>query len=205
MTQIYRQTKDTYERLGKKYTESISKLTPEEFDVFCTMLPKNASILDIGCAGGRDSIKFVEHGYLVTGIDVVEKFLHEASLYVPEAIFRNIDVLDLKLDPNSFDGAWANAILLHLKTSDQEKALSNIFRVLKKHGLLFVSFKLGSQEAIVKDVLSQGNDRYFNFITSQKAIEMVESSGFKVLQQRMLKDPIGRPDVSWIRIIAKKI
>jgi ubiquinone/menaquinone biosynthesis C-methylase UbiE len=100
----YKKTIELYEKLGKKYLEDIAGVVIRELPNFMRALPKGGKVLDVGCAGGRDSKKLVEAGFEVTGIDLVNVFLEEAEKNVPQAKFIRMDLLNLEFPDNYFDG-----------------------------------------------------------------------------------------------------
>jgi SAM-dependent methyltransferase len=204
MDETYNKTKSVYEKLGQKYLTSIQDLTPPEFYEFIKLLPKNASVLEVGCAGGRDAEKFIENGFEVTGIDVVDEFLESAKNYCSQGTFINMDVTSLDFPNESFDGIWAHAVLLHLNDRDLVSALQELKNVLKPGGYIFVSLKLGEKAAVVTDTLSQGEERYFNFTSAPKILNLLNESGLDVIKKKITPDDAGRPEIKWIRIFARK-
>ena len=129
---IYQKTKEVYNKLGEKYlSDSIKAVSPERLP-FLKKLDKNSIILDVGCGGGRDSKFFVQKGLKVFGVDVSDVLVKIARKEVPNAKFACGDILDIKLKPNSFDGIWAEAILLHLKRKDVLKSVRKFYKILKK-------------------------------------------------------------------------
>src|SRR3989344_6912983 len=70
--------RDIYGRLGPKYLQDIAEGGPPEINEFMKLLPAGGAVVDIGCAGGRDSQIFSDSGFKVTGLDITEAFLEEA-------------------------------------------------------------------------------------------------------------------------------
>lgn len=193
-----------YDKLGTNYLSSIDKATPDEIHIFMDKLPSNAHILDVGCAGGRDSRMFVDRGFNVTGIDLCEPFLQEARRSVSSAVFLKKDVLELDFEEASFDGIWACAVLLHLEKKDLPKALSDFYRILKQQGVLFIGIKHGDGEQSVVDSLSDGNSRFFSFYQKDEIEALVRAAGFNITYSEIRDDDTGRGEVKWIRLIAAK-
>lgn len=201
---IYQKTKEVYNTLGEKYfSDSIKGFSPERLP-FTQRLEKNSVVLDVGCGGGRDSKFFVQKGLKVVGVDVSDVLIKIARKEVPKAKFICGDILDLKLKLNSFDGIWAEAILLHLKRKDVIKAVRIFHKILKPGGLVHVSVKKGRGEKFVKEKLSGWNERFYTYF-SKKEMEVIFSSiGFQIKYSKILPDPIGRKNVSWVVISATK-
>ena len=201
---IYQKTIELYERLGKKYVEDIASADIRELPDFIEALPKGGRVLDVGCAGGRDSKKFVEAGLEVIGIDLVDVFLEEARKNVPQAKFIKMDLLGLEFPDNHFDGIWANAVLLHLKKEDVPRALKGFNRVLKHKGKLYIGVKRGSGEKYKEERLSGGEKRFFSYFLKNEMEKFVRDAGFRIISSKIFPDTLGRKDLKWIGILAEK-
>lgn len=201
---IYRKTIELYEKLGKKYVEDIAGTDIRELPDFVGLLPRGSRVLDVGCAGGRDSKKFLEAGFEVVGIDLVDVFLEEARKNTPRAKFIKMDLLDLEFPDNHFDGIWAIAVLLHLKKEDIPKALKGFRRVLKSKGILYIRVKRGSGEKYKEERLSDGEKRFFSYFLKNELERFVKNAGFRIISSKIFSDLLGRKNLKWIGLLAEK-
>ena len=165
---LYQQTADVYNKLGRKYLIDSQKLTPVERLSFAEQFSKGAHILDAGCGGGRDAKFFLKRGFLVTGTDLSSVLIDAARKDNPKGTFICEDILKSKFPGNSFDGVWAQAILLHLKRNDVPKAIKNFYKVLKPGGLMHIRVKKGTGEKFVKEELSGWNERFYTFFSKKE-------------------------------------
>lgn len=200
----YKETIEVYKKLGKKYVQDISKATPKEFVDFIKFLPKGGLILDVGCAGGRDSRKFIQKGFKVIGVDLVDVYLEEARKYVPRAKFIKMDLLKLKFPKDHFDAIWACAVLLHIEKSDISQVLRGFRKVLKPSGKLYVRVKKGIGVGSKREKLSAGQRRVFTYFSKDEIKEFVEKAGFKIISTKIHPDELGRKDINWIAVFAEK-
>jgi len=200
----YKKTIELYKKLGEKYIKDIKKFTPKEFPGFVKLLSKGNRVLDVGCAGGRDSKKFIRKGFKVIGVDLVDSFLKEARKTVPEAKFIKMDVCKLKFPKNYFDAIWANAILLHIKKKDIPKALKGFFKILKPGGKLHIRVKKGTGRGYKKEKLSGGKKRLFTYFLKDELEKSVEKTNFKIISSKIFPDDLGRKEIKWISIWAEK-
>ncbi len=137
-------------------------------------------ILDAGCGNGRDMQFFSRQGYKVTGIDNSDEMVRRASAQVRDAKVRKMDFLTrLDFKNNEFDGVWASASLLHVPKKSLGGVLAELKRVLKDHGVLFVSVKEGKGEIVVQDDFGEG-ERFFSFYTEKEIKQRLESHGLEV-------------------------
>ncbi len=129
-------------------------------DIFLSYLPNGASILDLGCGTGRDSKYFLNRGYKVTAVDGSKEFCKMASAFLNMPV-RELNFLDMDYN-NEFDGVFACASLLHLDNKDLINVLERTHKSLKNNGILYCSFKLGS------DTRFDEKNRFYNDMTEEK-------------------------------------
>lgn len=106
-------------------------------------LRKGAAVLDAACGEGRHSLEFADRGFSVTGVDITEAYLREASRLarkrgLKNAGFEKGELRDLYRFQNSFD------LVINLFTSfgyyhraaDNQESLWQMASTLKKGGTL---------------------------------------------------------------------
>lgn len=198
------QIKKVYKNLGKQYLRDISRINVSEIPDFIKQIPKGGTVLDVGCAGGRDSAKFIKAGFKVVGIDLVEEFINTAKKKVPRGEFKVMDLLDIKLPAKSFNGIWANAVLLHVEKKDIPKVLKSFFRILKDGGLVHIRVKRGRDSKVIVDKLSQNTGRNFTLFFKQELEKYFKDAGFKIVQSKIFLDEAKRKKLKWVGIWATK-
>jgi SAM-dependent methyltransferase len=124
------------DRNNKFYDLAIDKI------INIIKLDTNAKILDAGCGNAAHSIRFAERGYNVLGIDFSEEAL---KLSRNQILSKNLQtkielkkdtILSLSFKDNIFDMVYCWGVLMHI--DDNEKALSELSRVLKNDGYLIL-------------------------------------------------------------------
>ncbi|MAG91292.1 SAM-dependent methyltransferase [Candidatus Woesearchaeota archaeon] len=164
MQKYSKTTIESYDKTVDDYADMVRTLSPsKESKIFLSLIGRNSSILDLGCGPGRDSKIFADKGYKVVGIDLSRRMIKSAKKFVKNADFKVIDMMNLNLKTNSFDGIWANAALLHLRKRDFPKALKGVYRILKKDGIFYLSLKQGKGEGIVSDHRYGGIKKFWSF------------------------------------------
>ncbi len=125
---------------------------------------KQKKILDLGCGAGRNLIKLAENGFDVHGIDVAEegvnlirKNLRKKNLKAELRVANIFDKLPYK--NNFFDGIISVQTLQHGNLSQIKGVISEITRILKPNGFLFVT---------LCGRYSKGKTRYCLVKTAQK-------------------------------------
>ncbi len=131
-----------------------------EFKRFQELLT-GKKILDAGCGSGDHALYFVESGLDVECIDLSEKMMERCLQRGLRA--RVMDLEDLHLDENSFDGIWAVTSLLHIPKGKIRGVIGSLHCALKKEGILFVCLKKGEGEGMLADKHDHSTERFFAF------------------------------------------
>lgn len=107
-------------------------------------LPDGARVLEVGCGPAklwRENLERVPEGWRVTLSDLSAGMVAEAEGHLAGTdrnfAFRVADVQDLPFEDSSFDAVVAVHMLYHVP--DQERALSEVRRVLKPGGRFYAS------------------------------------------------------------------
>ncbi len=174
-----------------------------------------ANVLDVGCGNGRlfEALKTRQANYI--GIDFSAKLLDQARRKFPGVTFMRGDAMDLNaVDDKSMDVVFLVAVLQHLPSWQfQLKALKEAQRVLKPGGYLvmenwnmlqrrywrhwlakyWVDSELPWQDLLIP---WKGNDaarqqkpvwRYYHAFMPRELTNLVEKSGFKLVEQYYVK------------------
>jgi ubiquinone/menaquinone biosynthesis C-methylase UbiE len=103
---------------------------------------KDKSVLEIGCGIGIDALEFARNGARVTAIDLSPKNIELTKKYFAyNAVDATIEVGNaeqLRFPDNTFDLVIAIGVLYY--TPNTQKAVDEIFRVLKSDGKIICMF-----------------------------------------------------------------
>lgn len=179
-SEVYdQQVLKVYENAYKKTIKrSIPFLHPED------------SMLEIGCGTGNATIPLSDYVKKITAIDISEAMMSQAAEKAKKKgkdniTFRQKDLLELSIEPESYDVVTAYNVLLYMK--DQEKVLEKIYEILKPGGIfLSATDCLGrnlSRDAIEKFWKSKLHLRpYVAFDTPVSLMRKIQKKGFLVLE-----------------------
>ena len=164
-------------------------------DRFLAYLQPGSAILDAGCGSGRDTLAFLSAGYQVDAFDASDEICRIASqktgIPVRKQRFEKLEGREL------YDGIWACASLLHVAAADLPDVLVRLYRLLKKQGIMYVSFKLGDGEW-------QKDGRYFNDMREEILCRLLCDAGFTVKETFITQDVReNRQDEAWVNVIAE--
>lgn len=124
------------------------QIRKEGFDVLIDIKDlKNKKILDIGCGFGAFIKYALEKGSIeVSGIEISEDDLKEAksSFKSSKVILKEASAVSLPFPNNYFDTVVSFEVLEHIPKNTENKMFSEINRVLKKNGVLYLSTPFAS-------------------------------------------------------------
>ncbi|RDI36680.1 class I SAM-dependent methyltransferase [Falsibacillus pallidus] len=112
-------------------------------------LPTSGEVLDNGAGPGKYSIKLAQDGYQMTLSDLTPSLVDKAKQKAEEfqllnnfSGFHSLDARWLEpLKSETFDASLMLGPMYHLQEeSDRKAAISELHRVTKKNGLVFVAF-----------------------------------------------------------------
>ena len=137
-------TMQAYDEIAGEFAERTWRLPLDEMRKdFLTALEANRPaaslrILDAGCGPGRDVAWFLKQGLRTIGGDRSAGMLSEARRRVPDASLVRMDLRAPPFRPQTFDGVWLCASLLHLPKGDWLPALRR-YHALLDGGRLFIA------------------------------------------------------------------
>ncbi len=138
-------------------------------DAFLDLLPQGASILELGCGGGRDAAHMIARGFDVDATDGTPELAAKAAERLGRKVrvmcFHEIDAIE------RYDAIYASASLLHIPREGLPAILSALWRALRPGGWHFASYKGGGVEG--RDIFG----RYFNYLSAAQGEFFYRSAG----------------------------
>ncbi len=198
--------KDTYNKIAEDWhrTHQGDDWWVSGTEHFCSLLPKGALVLDVGCGGGTKSKYLVGNGFDVVGTDLSENMTSIAKREFPQGRFSVLDVRDVDTLPETFDGIFAQAVLLHLPKKEFTPVLKKFKEKIKDGGYLYVAVKeqrADKNEEEIKDMDDYGYpyELFFSYFTQSEMEQFFSDAGFEVVSSTVT--PSGR--TRWIQIIGR--
>lgn len=113
---------------------------------FLPLIPKHGHILDAGCGSARDAMYFKQQDFTVSAFDASPELAKLASNYLQQAV--EVKTFQQLNCTNKYDGIWCCASLLHVPKAELPQVFLKLQNALKPNGVLYVSFKYGTQERV---------------------------------------------------------
>lgn len=199
--------KSTYNKIAKDWMQDHHGDTwwIDGTDKYLSFFKPAASILDVGCGAGEKSKYLVKHGFNVTGIDFSEEMIDLAKQQVPTGKFL---VRDIKQSLNlgeSFDGVFAQAVLLHISKKEIVEVIKNITEPLKTDGYFYAAVKelksgKPDEEIVKENDYGYDYERFFSYYSLDELKGYVAQVGLSVVYENVANS--GK--TNWIQIVAKK-
>jgi len=175
-----------WNNIAEKYDNAkYSKINPA-FQFFCTELPEQGSILDIGSGTGLPFAKlFLKKGFNYLGIDLSSQMIKIAKKNVPLANFKEISMTDLNLT-EEFDGVFSHYTMLLLTPDMFKDVARRIVKSLKSKGFLYLSLneplvkKVDLDEDVICEIM--GERMYSRAYTEEEILDIFTVLGLKKLQ-----------------------
>jgi SAM-dependent methyltransferase len=155
-----------------RYAEHRREL-PERFTA---LFAQPSRILDVGCGPGRDLRLFAEAGHSPIGIELNPDFIKMAQIH-GEVIAGDIRRLGDFFVPDSFDGVWAQASLVHLSHEETRQVLSDITSLLVPGGHMYVCVPVAGETGWREE---EDGMRWYATWPDDSFVESVISAGFTI-------------------------
>ncbi|HSX09835.1 MAG TPA: class I SAM-dependent methyltransferase [Candidatus Saccharimonadales bacterium] len=151
---------------------------------------KEGIVLDAGCGNGKLTRRIAKAGYNVEGVDTSKQsidFLNKKAkqLSIDKKLHAQVgSIFKLPFKKDYFDGVVCGEVLEHLK--EDEKAIKELFRVLKRNGCCVVTVPAKMEKWDSVDDVSGHIRRY----TKEELREKFEKAGFTVLTSKYWGFPL---------------
>ena len=115
--------------------------TPFNIEEFERFVPKEMYVLDVGCGYGRTLDELYNRGFKnLTGIDYSQRMVERGLKERPYLNLIKTDGDSIPFPDNKFDAVLLISVLTsNVKNEEQENMISEISRVLKDGGILYLT------------------------------------------------------------------
>jgi trans-aconitate methyltransferase len=161
---------------------------------FLRLLPRHATVLDLGCGGGSPvALHVVAQGFRVTGIDSSPTLISLCRTRMPDQEWIVADMRSLALG-RQFGGILAWDSFFHLRPKDQE----TMFRIFAAHAaptaILMFNAGFGRAEAIGS---YRGDPLYHASLDSHEYESLLADFGFELIEHS-INDPAKGGRIFWL-------
>jgi len=206
-------TKQDYHQLAKEFSATRA-FSWQELEELVKFVKPEQNILDAGCGNGRLYQLLKNKNIKYLGIDNSDALISEAKTKYQFGNFRQMDLLDLHFETETFDIVFCIAALQHIPSKELRlQVLKDFHHILKPNSYLlmtnwnlwqakyfwqtlkysFSSIAGKHRELDIKDVYMPWKarfgvvDRYYHAFTKKELASLLEQAGFKVEEQYYVK------------------
>lgn len=148
------------------------------------------TICDLGCGPGTIAGYLAEKGADAFGIDLSAEMVEQAKKQFPHIEFWQGDMLDLKnIKNDSCGGVAAFYSIIHVPREQTSNALREMRRVLVAHGVLLLTFHIGSETRHLDEWFEKKVSLDFHFFEREEMKNLLTEANF-TLEEVIERDPL---------------
>ena len=187
--------RSSYDRVAAEYAEHFrDELGRKPFDrLMLDWLAERVGgrgvVCDMGCGPGQVAGYLRGRGVEVCGVDLSEEMVREARRLNPDVPFSVGDMLALTDVPDeAYGGVAAFYSILHVPRERVVEALGELRRVLRRDGVLLVTFHVGRDHVHRDEFFGKPVSLDFLFFETAEMKEYLAAAGFRV-EEAVERDP----------------
>jgi SAM-dependent methyltransferase len=186
-----------YERHAHDYDADRARdlsIERDWLDRFTLLLPKNATILDLGCGSGEPIARhLIERSFRVSGVDTSPTLISLCRSRFPDGEWLVRDMRTLELD-TTFQGLLAWDSFFHLSPDDQRR----MFPVFRQHAAPGAALMFTSGSSFGECLGSYRDEPlYHASLAPPEYRSLLESNGFRV-EAYVEQDPDTGGHTVWL-------
>lgn len=144
------------------------------------LLPKGATILDIGCGAGIPIDSYlIKKGYRVKGIDISEKQIELAKKNVPLAQYEQKDMSELRYGEYKVDAVISFYAIFHTPRETHLDLLKKMHSFLLDKGILLIT--MGHSDWVGKENDFCGAEMSWSHYDAATNKKLILEAGFEIL------------------------
>ena len=193
-----------YARHARRFDEARTRSLMElpYLETATSLVPSPGTVLDVGCGSGEPIARyFIERGYEVTGVDVVEEMLEMCRARFPQMRWLQADMREIDVGAR-FDIVIAWDSFFHLPPDGQRRMFQTFRRHTASGGVLMFTSGLTEGEAIGGDLF--GDELYHASLDTVEYARLLDDHGYDVVLHRVEDPECGGHTVWMARLRSAK-
>ena len=194
----------SYDDTVEEYYQNTKNLEAPEIKIrnkFLSQLPEGGLILDLACGPGRDIQEFIKRGFQTQGIDASPNMIKKAKEIAPDATYQIMDMRNLHLPEEKYDGIWYNGGLLAVEKKHTQKIIQDLYETLKPNGIFYLSVKQGKGEGYELDK-RYNKEKYVAYYNKQELQNLLEA--FEIIETFETTLEGNYHQHPWIQFLCRK-
>lgn len=190
-----RMVQQGYDRLGSSYRIYFEKTDSKRYlswlADFIQRLPVGGTVLELGCADGIPTAKYLSQYTDYLGIDVSPVQIELARLNVPQARFEVADMSALSFPAESFTGVVALYSIIHLPLAEQHALFKAVYQWLRPGGYFLCIAGASEWTGTEVDWIEPGTQMYWSHTDAATYQTWFTETGFIVVENFFVPEGNG--------------
>lgn len=176
-----------YDRIPRRYLVEREKIDNwKEIEAFCSKLPSNAKILDVGCGTGVPIARYlIDRGFEMVGIDLSNEMVSIAQRKVPGGRFLQMNMTDMEFPSESFDGLISCYAVFHVPRNKHAAIFQSFYKILKPDGFMLASVGASEWEEVEE---YYGVDMFWSHFDPTTTQSLITEAGFDIEFNRTVEN-----------------
>lgn len=150
-------------------------------DAFARAHPEGELLLELGCGPGQVAAYLAGLGVgRIVATDISPEMIRVAKEVHPHLQFETADMLHLPYRDQQFASVVGFYAIVHFNDEDLQRALVEVYRVLKSGGAFLFSFHVGEGTLHRNELLGEQVDIDFHFFSLAAVLRIAVEAGFRV-------------------------
>jgi SAM-dependent methyltransferase len=187
-----------FDRRAKEYQEKYMdvSLYHDTFDVFCDLLPANASVLELACGPGNITRYLLEKrpDLQILATDLSPRMLELCRLNNPAAAVQLLDCRAIAALGTTYDAIMCGFCLPYLSKEQSLQLIHDAAGILAKNGILYISTMEDdySKSRLYKSQTT-GDELFMHFHEADYLVKALTENGFTIrdLQRKKYEEQDG--------------
>lgn len=182
MTSMNQKVKAGYNKAAKNYSSVFRDQFKNEkhLELLVSKLKSGSNILDVGCGAGKPIDSYlIDHGMVITGIDISEEQIKLAQINVPTAQYSVCDMSTLEEKQFSVDAVVSFYALFHTARETHLEILRKFASFIKPGGYLLITLGADEWEGSEDDFC--GAEMLWSHYGAEKNLQLIQDAGFEVV------------------------
>jgi ubiquinone/menaquinone biosynthesis C-methylase UbiE len=188
MNPYLKKIENAYDEIAGEWAEAFAcehEKKPKDrelLDRFAREIGNRKPVWDFGCGTGNTTKYLKDRGIEISGLDLSGKMLEQARANYPQIHFRKGDILDLAFEDETLAGIVAFYAIVHFTGEQVRTAFREVFRVLQRGGIFFLTYHVGGQTIHLDGFLGKRVNIDVMFFDTDFIFNILRESGFEKIE-----------------------
>jgi ubiquinone/menaquinone biosynthesis C-methylase UbiE len=153
------------------------------FDSFCSLLQKNAAVLEIACGPGNITRHLLDKrpDLKIMGTDLAPNMINLAKANNPEAEFKLMDCRNMGAEHKTYDALMAGFCLPYLSKEEAIQLISDAYAILNSGGAFYLSTMEDDYSKSGLRSSSYGDQMFMHYHEAGYLTAALSENGFKII------------------------